>query len=201
MARRVFDRTKRRIPCELLIDERRFSGLILDLSAGGFFVQTSAKVAPGDKLDLEMSLPGDAGRITVQVDVARRKEVPPRLRAVAQGGVGLRILVAPNAFYGFVDAVASGRPFPGSTPATPDERKEQSKRTRTPAPKPSDPSAPIAGSAGLPQPKKRYVVTLREAGSGRTRSITVECDSRAEARSQALAQAGSGWEIERVLFS
>jgi hypothetical protein len=201
MPKRIFDRTKRRIPCELMIGESRYSGLILDLSAGGFFVQTSAKVAPGDTLDLEMSLPGDAGRVCVQVEVARRKEVPARLRAVAHGGVGLRVLVAPNVFYCFVDAIASGRPFPDrSTAPTERERKVQSKRARTPKPLPIDREGPIAGSAGPPEIKKRYKVTLREVEGSRTRTLTIECDSRAEARSQALAQAGPGWEIERVLF-
>ena len=205
MPKRVFDRTKRRIPCQLLIEDRRYTGLILDLSAGGFFVQTSADLTPGDALDLEMSLPGDSARITVQVRVARRQVVPARLRSVAQGGVGLRILVAPNALYGYIDALTSGLPYEGAS--SPKGGKTQSSRTAkqpkhavTSGPATSEPPAPAAGSAVPARSKKRYTATLREKKTGRSRTITLECDTRAQARAEALTQVGDGWEIERVLF-
>jgi Tfp pilus assembly protein PilZ len=199
MPKRVFDRTKRRIPCQLLIEDRRYTGLILDLSAGGFFVQTSADLTPGDALDLEMSLPGDSARITVQVRVARRQVVPARLRSVAQGGVGLRILVAPNALYGYIDALTSGLPYEGPSSPKGGKTAKQPKHAVTRGPATSEPPAPAAGSAPA-RPKKRYTATLREKKTGRSRTITLECDTRAQARAEALTQVGDGWEIERVLF-
>ena len=88
MSGRLFERKKRRMPCSVTFDGRKHSGLVLDVSPGGLFVQTSAKAEPGDRLDLNLSIPGEEQMVHMQVEVARKVVVPPRLRTVAHGGIG-----------------------------------------------------------------------------------------------------------------
>lgn len=98
---RVEDRKKRRMPCVLTAGETRHNGLVIDLSRSGLFVQTSARVRPGGKLEVVLADTG-AGEMKLIVEVVRRKVVPPRLLSVAQGGVGVRILEAPESYTEFL---------------------------------------------------------------------------------------------------
>ncbi len=97
MAARFSDRNKQRAPCTITLDGRRHSGFMLDLSPTGLFIQTSAKPQPGQRLDIELSVRGETLRM--HVEVTRRKQVPPQLLTVAHGGVGVRVLNAPEAFF------------------------------------------------------------------------------------------------------
>ena len=102
MPGRVLDRKKRRLPCELRSAGQKWAGMVLDVSASGIFVQTSAKVRPGAALEMEVSVPGSPEPVLMSVEVVRIKNVPPQLRAVAQGGIGVRITSAPEAYYRFM---------------------------------------------------------------------------------------------------
>jgi Tfp pilus assembly protein PilZ len=102
MPGRVFERKKRRMPCNVTFEGRQHSGLVVDVSPAGLFIQTNAKVKPGDQLDLKLSLPGETHKLPLQVEVVRKIVVPPRLLMVAHGGVGVRILNAPEAYYNFM---------------------------------------------------------------------------------------------------
>ena len=106
--RRVTDRKKRRMPCELHVGRRKHSGLVLDMSRSGLFIQTNAKTQPGQHLDLRVST-GSGEPIALVVEVVRRKVVPPRLLAIAQGGVGVRIRNAPETYFGFLALLGMDR--------------------------------------------------------------------------------------------
>ena len=114
MPGRVFDRKKRRLPCRLTFEGRQYSGLVIDVSPSGLFIQTSAKVKPGERLDLELGLPGEPHRLPLKVVVARLRVVPPRLLSVAQGGIGVRILKAPEAFHTFMETLGIAADSSGS---------------------------------------------------------------------------------------
>jgi hypothetical protein len=103
MEKRRAKRTRKRLPCVLHVGSSRHSGVVVDVSATGLFVQTSASSPPGTTGALELNLPGYPERFRLEVTVARTKAVPPRLRTVAQGGLGLKILQAPEEYYGYVD--------------------------------------------------------------------------------------------------
>lgn len=96
------------MPCELDVGGRKHSGLVLDLSPSGLFIQTNAKTHPGQHLDLRMST-GSGEPIALIVEVVRRKIVPPRLLALTQGGVGVRIQRAPEAYFGFLAQLGMDR--------------------------------------------------------------------------------------------
>jgi hypothetical protein len=76
--------------------------MLIEVSASGVYIQTSAKVKPGDSLELEVGIPGSEIAIPMSVDVVRQKRVPGRLLTVAQGGIGARITNAPEAFYEYL---------------------------------------------------------------------------------------------------
>ena len=98
---RVNDRKKRRMPCKLTVDQRQHNGLLLDLSRSGLFVQTTAKARTGQQFPLVMA-DASGAEMQLTVEVVRRKAVPPRLLSVAQGGLGVRIVDAPDAYRAFL---------------------------------------------------------------------------------------------------
>jgi hypothetical protein len=115
------ERTKKRLACTLVIEGSRLAGIVLDISATGLFVQTSANPAPGTQLDVEIDIPGESKRPLLAARVARRKVVPPRLKSVVHAGLGLQIESAPEAFFGYLaqlqSAEAAAAPEKAGSPA------------------------------------------------------------------------------------
>ena len=101
MQRRRQVRTKKRISCTLVSGDRRYSGVVLDCSPQGLFVQTSAKLSPGSMVDIELGVSTQPEPLLMQARVARQKLVPPQLRSVAQGGIGLHIDLPPQGYLEF----------------------------------------------------------------------------------------------------
>lgn len=93
----ITNRKKRRIPCALWVGEREHSALILDLSPSGLFIQTHAKTQVGERLRLAFSR--EEILLDLKVEVVRTKTVPQSLLAAAKGGIGVRILSAPEEYY------------------------------------------------------------------------------------------------------
>jgi Tfp pilus assembly protein PilZ len=168
------------MPCNVTFEGQQHSGLVIDVSPGGLFIQTSAKAKPGDQLDLNLSLPGEARKLPLQVEVVRKVVVPPRLLAVAHGGVGVRILNAPEAYYKFMETLGIGS---GTAEFKPESRgAETSKKT------------PVAGA----QPQQSYRVRVKQTEGPRSRILDVAASSEEDARSQALAELGEGWRVLQV---
>ena len=102
-------RYRKRLPCRLAVPNGAYSGMVLNLSRGGLFVQTSAAASPGEAVHLELS-PGDADAIGLDARVVWRRVVAPHLRSVSTGGVGVHIQYASDAWFGFVARLAEGVP-------------------------------------------------------------------------------------------
>ena len=98
---RTETRFRRRVPCRLWIGESSYSGVVLNLSRMGMFVQTSASMRTGDPIDLKLR-----GEIAVKARVVWFRRVPPALRNSAEGGVGVRIVGAPEGYYQLLAEVA-----------------------------------------------------------------------------------------------
>ena len=203
MSRRAATRTKKRLTCAVVIDGSRLSGIVLDLSANGLFVQTSANPPPGAELGLELELPGEPERTLLVVRVARKKLVPPRLRSVVHGGLGLRIKSAPEAYFGYVAQlqcaeVAEESPAVAAAPAKAPAAvtaspKKASPGRRSGAHRVVPPRAPANG--------KRFRVRVSQISGSRSRSLEVIAASEEEARRKAMGASGEGWKIlacERV---
>jgi Tfp pilus assembly protein PilZ len=87
------------MPCAVSVGERRYSGIVLNVSHGGLFVQTNADTPRGENVDLELSAPGCEGLIPVRATVVWRRIVPHQLRSVAGGGLGVKIQRADESYY------------------------------------------------------------------------------------------------------
>jgi Tfp pilus assembly protein PilZ len=159
------------MPCTVRVGEERFSGLVLNLSTGGVFVQTRAEPRRGHDVGLELQAPGESAGIPLSGTVAWRKIVPGQLRPVAGGGFGVRIRQADARYY---DALARWR---GIDPGLASDGFA------------ADPSGPE-------QPAWR--VRVRATASPRSRTVTVEAADEADARDKALAHVGARWTVIEV---
>ena len=75
-------RYKRRVLCRMQLGESRYSGVVLNLSRTGLFIQTSASAGPGEPIRLELS-----GQIPLRAQVVWRRKVAAHLRSIAEGGI------------------------------------------------------------------------------------------------------------------
>lgn len=163
-------RFKKRMPCRVNVDGDSCGGLVLNISRGGVYVQTSARAEPGAEVWLELQSQLPHGSIQVGAQVVWKRVVDARLRGVASGGVGLKIRTAPESYYALLMALSrAGDPGRGAAPAP----------------------ARIAAAA----PEQSYRVRLKLKAGSRTRTLTIRAGSAHEAGRRALASAGPGWAV------
>ncbi len=195
MAGRIFERKKRQMPCTLAVDGHHHGGLILDVSPGGLYIQSSAKTKPGDQLALHMTIPGVKGRVALQVEVVRKVVVPSRLIKVARGGIGVRIINAPEAYYQFMDSLGITAEASG-----PKSAKFHNPRPRSAEEAPvSEPELECTAAPAPAQP--RFRVRIKQAHGPRSRVVEVSADSDDDARRDAIHSLGAGWivfGVERI---
>jgi len=84
LERRQYLRHRPNAACELFLGDQRHDATIVDYSRGGVFVQTDAPVWPAALVRLRLQ---GAERFAL---VVHQRQVPPRLRNLVPGGVGLR---------------------------------------------------------------------------------------------------------------
>ena len=157
-------RIKRRLPCDLFFNGGRHSGIVLNVSRSGLFIQTSIAANPG--ADVAINLNGPSGTaFEVDAKVVWKRIVRSELMGVARGGVGLHIKRASEGYYEFLSAIG------------------ESRETDAPIP----PLAPRAGQL------TRYHVRVKLDGQPRSRALTVFAESEDAARHQVLQKVGEGW--------
>ena len=98
------------LACDVIIAERRQPAVVLDVSMGGLFVQTSSVIDPGTELDVEFHLPGSETLISLSATVARIRSAPANLTSAKASWAGLRITRAPAEYYEFVSELISTQP-------------------------------------------------------------------------------------------
>jgi Tfp pilus assembly protein PilZ len=173
--RRKVERTRKRMACQLVHGRQRFSGVVLDVSASGLFVQTKAKPGLGEAVSVEIAIPGEREPIRLETSVARVHVVPAQLVTVAQGGVGLRILNAPEPYFQLIGSLQPGRGAHASG------------------------AAADAASADVPaQPRPSYRVRATQVGGARSRTLQIGAESPEEAARLACAELGDGWKVLEV---
>ncbi len=101
-------RFRKRIPCKLSRGRTVFSGLVLDLSRTGLFVQTRAVAKAGNEVEVMLARREPEAPIELDVRVVWQRKVPPQLRGVVEKGFGLQILYAPEPYYALLVEVAQG---------------------------------------------------------------------------------------------
>ena len=158
--------------CEIVHEGRAQRAIVLDVSRTGLFVQTSARLAPGTEIELDVRLEANSEPIRLRAAVARQKAVPAQLTQVAHGGVGLRILEAPREYY---DALGERAPWPAAS----------ARRSAQPA----SPAAP-----GTPPTTARFKVRVKQREGSRSRILDIAAETPERACALALAAVGPGWE-------
>jgi hypothetical protein len=192
MEKRQRQRIRRRITCELVHDGQPHRGIVLDLSETGLFVQTVATPAPGTALRLRLRA---AGSEEVEVDavVARRLAVPPPLNSVARGGIGLRLQAPPASYFRLLRMEADQAAARATERADGEEARSALRSAGEPASARPASSQPAAADA-----RPTFRVRVKECGGPRSRSLLMRATSEDDARQQASAQIGSGWEVLSV---
>ena len=193
MSGRIFERKRRQMPCTLMLDGRHHGGLILDVSPGGLYIQSSAKIKPGDQLEIQMTIPGVEGRHQLQVEVVRKIIVPARLLKIARGGVGVRIINAPEAYYQFMDDLGVTEDAGTSKLEQLENRRAKAAATSSAAKAKSEAEAAPEPKEEPPAPQSQFRVRIKQSQGPRSRTVSVEADSEDDARRQALHAAGAGW--------
>ena len=205
---RVLERSKRRMTCRVHAEGRQHNGIVLDISGSGLFIQTGAKLAPGARVDIDLSLPD--GNARMQIEVVRRKQVPPQLLTVAQGGIGVRIISAPEGYYRFLHDLqqkereiearaAAAQPQasnpPRSAPVSPKPAVAPPKPLVPPKPVPPPPLPPPPRPE---RPKPRFRVRVCQTQGARSRVIDVAAASADAAARQVLGELGEEWKLLKV---
>jgi len=196
--RRRETRIKKRLPCEFVDGDKRVRGFVLDVSPNGMFVQTLKPIDPGGEIGVIFTLPESGQTIEVRACVVRSLRVPRHLATVATAGVGLKISVAPPEYYDFIAGLShlDEKAAPaGKLTAAP----EQSEK---PEPKPRKRKLPPRMPKPKPKPEPkieaRYRVKAKQTVGPRSRALVLSATSREHAKSQAIEQIGSDWEIVEV---
>ncbi len=171
----VEPRFRKRVPCTLRASGRAHTGMVLNLSRGGLFVQTSAHFKPGEDVSVELSVPPGSRRIPVGARVVWRRVVAPQLRSVSHGGFGVRIENAPEDYFRFLSGVVTAARTESAANATAAVRAEE--------------------DVAAAPPSSLYRVRLKQASGPRTRWISVRSASAEAAGQLALAEAGNGWHV------
>jgi hypothetical protein len=151
--------------------------MVLNVSRGGLFVQTSARARPGDRVRIALNASARAGAIGLEARVVWKRVSPPQLQSVTQGGVGLEIKLASEAYYDFLAGVATPA---GEVPRAP-----------------TGPAEPGAVETKTP-PATRFRVRVSQSGGPRSRTFVVEGSTEDDARRRALASIGTGWTILEI---
>jgi hypothetical protein len=186
-------RTKRRLSCEINVNDARYSGIVLDISATGLFVQTNVKPNPGVVATLRLSLPGHEEPVSVKARVARKKMVPRQLLTVAGGGVGFAITESCEAYLDFVAGMS-----PEHAEAAGRERTKLGKRSGSGTPGAKSSGAAGGGKAADGKEKvvgKRFRIHAVETRSGRKNSFLVTAATEQEAGDQVLEELGDEWKV------
>lgn len=97
MNQRRSRRLKRRVTCDISVHDSRHTGVAVELSPHGFFVQTLAAPAVGSTVRVTLRPPG-ALEIEVKAKISYRRVLPRMLSVATRGGLGCAI-VAPSEGY------------------------------------------------------------------------------------------------------
>jgi len=164
-------RTRKRLSCELVIGESRETVLVRDLSPGGLFVQTRAKVDPSQRVRLVFSAQADLPGMELEARVMRKRHTPPRLQSSVPSGVGLEVLDPPAAYLELVERSAASGVQDGDSP-----------------------SEDVPPGAGI----RTFRVRMIQRGKPNANVFTVRSESLQGARARALARAGRDWKIADI---
>jgi hypothetical protein len=167
--RRRDERQKRRLTCRVGHEGQRFSGIVLDISPTGLFIQTTSPIPPGSTVVVELPRQGTAEAFEVRARVARRRRVPQRLASLMTAGIGLKVLDPPPAYAHLVQ-----------------REDDASRAARGPEESPEQASGPEL---------VKYRIRMTRRGSPRSRTLVLEATSEEEVRTRLARDLGADWDL------
>lgn len=187
-------RIPKRLPCDVTVSGMRHTGLVLNVSPRGLFVQTNAEARPGSEVSIELTPPHQHDSVALRATVVWKRSVPRHMLTLARGGMGLRINDAPEGYFSFLaGAMRAAGATPTVSPVAPRTATEHAKKTRIAEPAPM----PVPRSP-MPAPTSkslRFKVRVSQTAGIRTRSIEVTALSPRQAQRLALREVGEGWQV------
>jgi hypothetical protein len=162
------ERIKVRFPCDLTFGSKRFSGMVIDLSAGGLSVVADRNPEQGESVFVRLH-PKGRPSIDVEALVWNVRSVKSRGKGKASARLGLVLSEAPDEFLELLKSKAPTR--------------VAKRRTPEPAPPPAE---------------RRFRARVKQSDTSRTRVILVFAVSAEDAAEKALAEAGAGWSLLEV---
>jgi hypothetical protein len=93
--------------CELRFAGLRHRGVVVDASPRGLFVRTQAKPTSAGEVEIRLRLPGRSHATRLRAAPVRLRLGPAAAPGAAAGGVGLRVVDAPESYAAFFQAEAS----------------------------------------------------------------------------------------------
>jgi Tfp pilus assembly protein PilZ len=84
-------RQQRRLSCELHLAGKRHTGIVRDVSEIGIYVQTRAKAAAGERIELVFAASGAQQEVRVKTRVVRLDRLTAHFATSGAGGLGLEL--------------------------------------------------------------------------------------------------------------
>jgi Tfp pilus assembly protein PilZ len=101
-----FERFRRRVTCDLIVDGARSHGAIVtDLSASGLFVRTKHTSRTGDRV--RIVLHEDEGELEIDARVVREHRQSRHHTTGPPSGIGVSITAAPEAYFHLLSRLMS----------------------------------------------------------------------------------------------
>ncbi len=101
---RQYERYDWRIPCVFQIAGTRYQGFVSNVSARGFFIQSSSRFDSDSEVQVTIEEEGGPP-IVITGRVARRRNAHRSIASVDKSGLGIQIDSAPEAYYQLVLAL------------------------------------------------------------------------------------------------
>ena len=172
------------MPCEIVFEGERAKGFVLDLSAGGLFIQAQTRIGPGTPLEIRLGGSATAAEITLQAEVVRSRRVPLQLASTAGRGIGVRLLEAPAEYYELLGMVAPLNPIGGE-----DQEDDRAYAAEGEEDGPRSPRCMLAFC---------YRVRVKQKGGPRSRTLVLPGESPEDAAARATEKLGEDWEVINV---
>lgn len=153
------------MPCTLNLPTGDHNGLVINLSPGGLFVQTTMPARPGSWVRISLPTPSREDTIALEAKVVWRRRAPRTSPGFALNGMGVEIRTPPKAYAELMMGIA-----PESL-------------------QPSGAGVREVDCTSGPS----WIVRLGLSGSPRSKRAIVQAPDEDEAARRALADLADGW--------
>jgi hypothetical protein len=179
-------RVPKRIACDVDIAGLRCSGLVLNVSPKGLFIQTNAQASPRQDVSIRFTPPHDEGEVQLRGVVVWQRSVPRQLVGTARGGLGVRITEASENFYSFLAKALHAEGVASEAEPEAELEVQETQEAQKPAKR-------------IPPKKPSFRVRVSQKTGSRSRYVVVTANDPGQAGRKALREVGKDeWEVLEV---